>query len=263
MTRRGCIYLTLVLGQIFEQILGSIVGLHVVPALGDSPALCRALTHEASHYTVCEIDLRRQTIKLFWRRPDGQAYGYLASLPNAFGGRSGRLLWAANAGMYHPDYRPVGLYVENGREVVPANTRPGPGNFHMKPNGVFFVAGEKAGILETSAFLKAPPRVDVATQSGPMLVIDGRLHPRFSPNGGSRKYRDGVGLRDAHTVVFAISDDEVSFGAFARLFRDTLECNNALFLDGGSAPSLYVPELERGSNIVPLGPMMGVFERKP
>ncbi len=25
---------------------------------------------------------------------------------------------STNAGMYHPDYRPVGLYIENGRELA-------------------------------------------------------------------------------------------------------------------------------------------------
>jgi uncharacterized protein YigE (DUF2233 family) len=95
------------------------------------------------------------------------------------------------------------------------------------------VGGQSAGILETGAFLRQSPKVDFATQSGPLLVINGRLNPRFPREGGSRKYRNGVGVRDASGVVFAISEDEVSFGSFARLFRDRLKCANALFLDGG------------------------------
>jgi len=162
--------------------------------------------------------------------------------------------------MYDPDYRPVGLYVENGRELVRANTKAGPGNFHMRPNGVLYVAAESAGVLETGSFLKQKPRADFATQSGPMLVIDGRLHPRFARNGGSRKYRSGVGSRNANTLVFAISETEVSFGGFARLFRDKLGCKNALFLDGGSATSFYSPESGRNSNLLPLGPMVGVYD---
>jgi uncharacterized protein YigE (DUF2233 family) len=94
-----------------------------------------------------------------------------------------------------------------------------------------------------------------------MLVINGRLHPRFARHGGSRKYRIGVGSQDPSTLVFAISESEVSFGEFARLFRDKLRCKNALFLDGGSAISFYSPGLGRNSNLVPLGPMIGVYER--
>ena len=133
------------------------------------------------------------------------------------------------------------FYIENGQERVHVNTRSGPGNFHLKPNGVFFVAGDTLGVLETEAYLKQHLRPDLATQSGPMLVINGRLHPRFIHYSASRKRRSGVGTRDNHTTVFAVSDGEVSFQEFGRLFRDDLKCRNALFLDGGSVPSLYVP----------------------
>ena len=157
--------------------------------------------------------------------------------------------------------KPAGLYVEHGRELVRVNTRSGYGNFHMKPNGVFYISGDRAAVAETRAFLKHRPRVDLATQSGPMLVIDGRLHPRFDRHSISLKTRDGVGVRADGKVIFAISQGEVSFDAFARLFRDGLGCPNALFLDGGSASSLYAPSFNHHSNIVSLGPMLAVFER--
>jgi len=225
-----------------------------------APTPCQSLTVDGTAYTVCEVDLHRHAVRLFWRKPNGEPYGHLSSLPPAQ--RAGRLLFATNAGMYDPAYRPVGLYVENGHELVRANTRPGPGNFHMRPNGVFYVAGETAGVLDTMSFLRERPAADFATQSGPMLVINGRLHPLFARS-NSRKYRSGVGRRDEYTLVFAISDTEVTFSDFARLFRDRLKCDNALFLDGGSVPSLYAPELRRNGNLLPLGPMIAVYERAP
>ena len=161
--------------------------------------------------------------------------------------------------MYHPDNSPVGLYVEEGRELVRANTNAGPGNFHMRPNGVFYLTGEVAAILETHSFIKQKPQVGFATQSGPMMVIDGEVNARFVRYGGSKKYRVAVGVRDPNSVVFAISESEVSFGEFARLFRDKLRCKNALFLDGGSATSFYSPMLGRNSNFLPLGPIIGVY----
>ena len=118
-----------------------------------------------------------------------------------------------------------------------------------------------ATVAETRAFLKQRPHADLATQSGPMLVINGRLHPRFDPHSTSLKTRNGVGVRADGKVIFAISQGEVSFDAFARLFRDGLNCPNALFLDGGSASSLYAPSLNRLGNILSLGPMLAVFER--
>jgi uncharacterized protein YigE (DUF2233 family) len=227
-------------------------------AVCTASAPCQSIAVEGSGYTVCEVDLRRHAVRLFWRKPDGEPYGYLAALPEAQ--RSGRLVLATNAGMYDPAYRPVGLYVENGRELVRANTRPGPGNFHMRPNGIFYVAGETAGVLDTGSFLTKRQAVDFATQSGPMLVINGRLHPVFGRS-HSRKFRSGVGVRDEHMLTFAISDTEVTFSEFARLFRDRLKCHNALFLDGGSVPSLYAPELRRSGNFLRLGPMIAVYER--
>jgi len=173
----------------------------------------------------------------------------------------GRLLFATNAGMFDPALKPVGLYVEHGRELVHANTLSGHGNFHMKPNGIFFISGDKAAVAETGAFLKQRPRTDLATQSGPMLVMNGRVHPRFDRRSTSLKARNGVGVRPDGKVLFAISQGEVSFDSFARLFRDALKCPNALFLDGGSVSNLYSPTLNRLGNIVSLGPMLAVFER--
>lgn len=219
---------------------------------------CESITLEGSAYTVCAVDLRRHAVKLFWRKPDGEPYGYLAALPSE--PRAGRLVFAMNAGMFDPAYRPVGLYVENGRELVRANTKPGPGNFHMRPNGIFYAAGETAGVLDTGSFLTKRPAVEFATQSGPMLVINGRLHPLFGRS-HSRKFRSGVGLRDEHTLAFVVSDSEVTFTEFARLFRDRLKCDNALFLDGGSVPSLYAPALRRSGNLLRIGPMIAVYER--
>ena len=223
------------------------------------PARCQFVTFEHSEYTVCEVDLRRQSVRLFWKKPDGHPYEYLSSLPRALSNDSRHLLFATNGGMYHPDNSPVGLYIEEGRELVRANTSAGPGNFHMRPNGVFYLAGEVAGIQETRSFIKRRPQVDFATQSGPMLVIDGEINARFVRYGGSRKYRAGVGSRDPNSVLFAISESEISFDEFARLFRDKLQFNKALFLDGGSATSFYSAVLGRNSNFLPLGPIIGVY----
>ena len=224
---------------------------------------CRSVDYANNGYTVCEVDLTQHAIRLYWKRPNGAPYAHLSSLPKSLGGGPSELLFAMNAGMFDFALNPVGLYIEQGEELVHANTRSGLGNFHMKPNGIFYVSGDKAGVMETRAFLKQRPQVDAATQSGPMLVINGRIHPRFKWASTSLKVRNGVGVRTDKIVVFAISDGEVSFDAFARLFRDGLNCPNAVFLDGASASSLYAPALNRLGNFLPLGPMLGVFPRPP
>ena len=235
-------------------------GAHNNGALAEAQP-CRSMQYERTPYTICEVDLRKHMIRLYWKRSDGTPYTYLSGLPRNLSGEAGRLLFATNAGMFDPALKPVGLYVEQGQELVRANAKSGYGNFHMKPNGVFYVSGGMAAVAETRAFLKQHPHADLATQSGPMLVINGRLHPRFDPHSTSLKTRNGVGVRADGKVIFAISQGEVSFDAFARLFRDGLNCPNALFLDGGSASSLYAPSLNRLGNILSLGPMVAIFER--
>lgn len=224
-------------------------------------APCRDVRFEGEAFKVCEADLRRDVVRLFWHSAGKVPYAYLSALPKSLPAPRATLAFATNAGMFSPTYKPVGLYVENGKQVVPASTRAGYGNFHMRPNGIFYVAGDKAGVLETHAYLKQAPRADIATQSGPMLVINGKLHPRFRNDSDSLKRRNGVGVRNPNTVVFAISDREVTFATFARLFRDQLKCANALFLDGGSVPSLLIPAEKRGGNLLPLGPMLGVYRK--
>ena len=221
---------------------------------------CAPFSFGGYSYTICSAPLNRFSIKLLWRRPDGKPYNYLSALP-ARNAQGESISFAFNGGMYDPDYKPVGLYVENGEQFVAANTRPGAGNFHLKPNGIFYVKGREAGVMETAAFLRKKLRPDFATQSGPMLVVDGELNRRIAGAAISKKRRDGVCVQDGR-VVFAISEAGTPFGAFARLFRDGLKCRNALFLDGGSAPALFFPAgAMTGNTFVALGPMIAAYEK--
>jgi len=219
---------------------------------------CSPFVFERSDYTICVLDLRTYELRLFWKDEKGQPYGGFDRLPRSVNGAP--VAFAMNAGMYEADLSPVGLYVEHGKTLKRANTAKGPGNFHIQPNGVFYLSGQTAGVLTTQRFLTVHPKADFATQSGPMLVIDGKIHPRIRPGMTSRKIRNGVGVRDARTVVLAISGDPVTFWEFARLFRDGLGTANALFLDG-SISSLYVPALHRDDALFPMGPIIVGFQR--
>jgi uncharacterized protein YigE (DUF2233 family) len=237
------------------------IAVQPVCAAGSGKQPCQPYRFEQHSYTLCTAPLSRFDIQIFWQRPDGAPYAYLNALPK-MGKKGGELAFALNGGMFHPSYRPVGLYIEDGRELVRASTASGPGNFHLKPNGVFYAGEDEAGVLETGTFLKLKPKALFATQSGPMLVIDGKLHPRLAKANASAKMRDGVCVRDS-AAFFAISEEEVAFDTFERLFRDGIKCRNALFLDGGSAPALYVPSASRpGNSFLGLGPMIGVYEKR-
>jgi uncharacterized protein YigE (DUF2233 family) len=221
---------------------------------------CRTVRFESSNYTVCSFDLNTTDLRIFWRKADGTPFGGFSALAEDLRARGLALKFATNGGMYDEELSPVGLYIEDGRELRPANTADASGNFHMKPNGVFYVDRTEAGVMETGRFLKAHPSAQFATQSGPMLVIDGKLHPRFIAGSDSRKRRNGVGVSRPHEVHFVLSDGPVSFDEFARLFRDELGCKNALFLDG-TISGLYAPELHRNDSWYRFGPIIGVVEK--
>ena len=240
-------------------------------ALFISPALaapnCATEELEGARYTVCDVG-NAGDISLFWDGEDGP-YRSFSRLADALKTAGAELSFAMNAGMYDTDFRPLGLYVEEGQQKVRIstaeagpNTQPVP-NFLKKPNGVFYIDQEgKAGILTTEAFVAAELEPRIATQSGPMLVISGELHPMLIPNSTDKTGRSGVGVCENGMVRFAISDGRVNFHEFARLFRDQLGCANALFLDGGRGVGLYSPELRRNdfSWHGGYGPMFGIAD---
>jgi uncharacterized protein YigE (DUF2233 family) len=221
---------------------------------------CSAISHLGDAYTVCEFDRAESDIRLFHSDADGVPFLQFSTLVRELYEQGQTLRFAMNGGMYHEDRRPVGFYRDGFGDQASVNTNDGPGNFHMKPNGVFWLTADRAGVSESQAFLDLAIEPDYATQSGPMLVIDGALHPSFNPDGTSHRRRNGVGVSADGTVVyFAISDSAVTFHEFATLFRDVIEAPNALFLDG-QVSRIYAPEIGRNELGGDLGPIVGVVE---
>lgn len=228
--------------------------------------ICAPTEFEGARYTVCHAE--PAALELHWRDGEDRPYRKFDVLAAALEAQGRPLRFAINAGMYDTDFRPIGLYVEDGQRRVKLNTtEASPGqkpipNFYKKPNGVFFISGDTAAIATTEDYLAAGPEPRLATQSGPLLVIAGKLHPALIPNSTDRTRRSGVGVCGKGEVIFAISDAGVNFYDFARLFRDELGCAYALFLDGGRGVGLYDPEL--GRNDVSwhggYGPMLAVAE---
>jgi prepilin-type processing-associated H-X9-DG protein len=192
---------------------------------------------------------------------EGEPYRYLSLLAQDLKAADQNLMFAMNAGMYDENQKPIGFYVEDGQQSKKINRRGGGGNFHLKPNGVFYVKNGKPNVVETEAFVKSGVKPEFASQSGPMLVINGKIHPKFSPTGTSRKLRNGVGIDAAGRAYFVISENAVTFWEFASFFKDELKTPNALFFDG-SVSSLYAPEVNRNDGFLPIGPIVGAIELK-
>jgi uncharacterized protein YigE (DUF2233 family) len=223
------------------------------PVLGH----CAQLVHEDTPYTICEAAAEAD-LRLFLTDAEGATFGSFERIESELAAAGLGLGFAMNAGMYHPDRRPVGLYVEAGETRARLVTSEGPGNFGMLPNGVFCIREAGYAVVESRAFAAEPPDCRDATQSGPMLVIDGDLHPRFLAGSDSRLIRNGVGVSaDGQMAYFAISNRPVNFHEFARLFRDALEVPQALYFDG-NVSRLHAPDLGRSDWGRPMGPVVGL-----
>src|SRR5580700_7645351 len=157
------------LARLFALLCGlAIVWPVAGPASAQVAGPCASMSYDGANYIVCSFDARRDDIRLYWKGPDNKAYGGFSRLANTLAARGRTLRFAMNAGMYETDLSPVGLYVEDGRQRHRADLRDGQANFHLKPNGVFYIGEGAAGVAETSRFLADGLKTRFATQSGPM-----------------------------------------------------------------------------------------------
>lgn len=223
---------------------------------------CEDVRFEGTRFTVCRADPQKHDLMLADKSRDGRPIRDFTGLAPRLGERHARIAFAMNAGMFDASGLPIGYYVEDGAEQKPLNRRPGPGNFHLKPNGVFWGDAKGWHVATTDDFAAhKPDHVRFATQSGPMLLIDGQLHPRLAENGTSMQIRNAVGVGLDGTAWFAISDEPVSFGRFARLFRDRLAAPDALYLDG-AVSRLWNPISGRMDGGSPIGPIVVALQKQ-
>jgi uncharacterized protein YigE (DUF2233 family) len=224
-----------------------------------SPAL-QAVAFRGQNFLIRSVDPHRDDLRLFWNDEQGHLLRDFTSLEKFVASKGERLLFAANAGMFEPDSKPVGLLVQDGVEKSPLNLNDGTGNFYMKPNGVF-VINEKheAFVVESSDYVALLTPATWATQSGPLLVHGGDISPDFIEDSKNLQIRSGVGVRKDGVIEFAISRSPVDFYDFAALFLTRLKCPNALYLDGHIS-AFHAPG---GKDTVPhsFGPMFGLVDK--
>jgi uncharacterized protein YigE (DUF2233 family) len=222
-----------------------------------SPAAFKA-TYNQHTFDIYEVDIRTQKITMFWKDNHGEKLKSLSNLKKYVEGRGAQLLFATNAGMYMPDNSPQGLYIENAEKLhsIDLGTNQ-TGNFYMQPNGVFLVTKGTAKIFTSTAFTVYKGIPLYATQSGPLLVINGSVNSNFKQGSANSYIRSGVGITGDGNVVFAISEEPVNFYDFAVLFRDVLKCSKALYLDGAIS-KMYLPALNRYDADGSFGAMIAV-----
>ena len=140
---------------------------------------CRKDKFENTKLTICKASILTDDVRLYLRNKDGVPFGNFNALRQELNNQGKELLFAMNAGMYHPDLSPVGHFKEEFSEKKKVISKPGPGNFGMLPNGIFCIGSNLLNVYETLDYLDKAPKCKYATQSGPMLLQNNRLHPRF------------------------------------------------------------------------------------
>ena len=230
-------------------------------AIADSDTPCRRASFNGVTLTHCIADPARHRVTLSLG-PKGGYYRTFARLAGARSGSAAPVAFAVNGGMYDEAGAPIGYYVEAGERRRELNRAAGPGNFHMAPNGVFYGTDTSWRVRTTEDFYaNVGDRPRFGTQSGPMLLIDGKLHPDFQADGPSKMIRNGVGVDAQGRAHFVKSEGGISFGQFAAYFRDVADTPNALYLDG-NVSALWSPKDDRMDTTVPLGPLIVVEERE-
>nr|WP_298896483.1 phosphodiester glycosidase family protein [uncultured Altererythrobacter sp.] len=230
-------------------------------ALRREASACEVVIFEEVPLTQCVADPTKHNISTVLTDPNGTPYRSLKTYGEALGKDAAVVAFAMNGGMFESGGKPVGYYVEEGQRLEELERGDGSGNFYLKPNGVFFGTDGAWEIRTSTNFLyNVIDRPQFGTQSGPMLVIDGQLHPEIQDDGPSKIVRNGVGIDAEGRAHFVISDGALSFGQLARYFRDELKTPNALYLDGGIS-GLWDPVTERLDDTNGIGPLIVVTKK--
>jgi uncharacterized protein YigE (DUF2233 family) len=209
--------------------------------------LVKTITYRDSEFDVVVLPLDRFDLHVTWKSGGRR----LSEVQGAV---------RTNAGIFEPDFTPTGLLVSSGTELHPLESKAGKGNFYLQPNGVFAITDQGAKVMETSEY--DAKGVREATQSGPLLVHRGKLHPKFTEGSQNLALRSGVGVRDPQTVILVVSRDDVNLWTFASLFRNELQCNDALYLDGVIS-ALWAEGAGRDGDLDAKGPFAGVITVEP
>lgn len=225
-------------------------------------AVSQLQSEEGRGFVVYKVDPDKSEVRLFWRDGRNELYDNFMSYGQDIASRGELLLFATNGGMYQPDQSPQGLYIENGKVLQKADTRKeGYGNFYMQPNGIFLITEKGVPHVIRTQDLRGYERrgIRYATQSGPMLLTDGKMNAKFMKDSPNFHIRSGVGVNENQELVFIISETRVRFYELAKAF-EKMGCKNALYLDGAISQT-YLPEIERTEPGGGFGVMIGVSKK--
>ncbi|MDW9379937.1 phosphodiester glycosidase family protein [Chryseobacterium sp. JV558] len=221
-----------------------------------SSLCCKEKAKDDNRFITYQVNPEKQNIQMYWKNDNGELLKSLDRLNQNVQFKNEKLIFAMNGGMFEPDNAPKGLYIEDFKILKSTDTLQGNGNFYLQPNGVFYLTqNNQAGIVETKKF-RYNKAIRYATQSGPMLITNGKINPIFEENSKNLNIRNGVGILENGDLIFVMSKKEVNFYTLAEFFKNS-GCKEALYLDGYVSRT-YLPEknwIQKDGNF---GVMIGV-----
>ena len=198
------------------------------------------------------VDPLSSELRLYHKDKNGTIFKSFANLKKYLGEQNKTLEFAMNGGMYMEDSTPLGLYVQEHRIIKKINrVQKAYGNFYIQPNGIFFITKDKNAYIKPTKDFHYKKYVKYATQSGPMLVIDGKINSKLKKGSLYTHIRNGVGILPDGKVLFAISKGLINFYDFAEFFQKN-GCKNALYLDG-AVSQIYLPPDYKGGEYSQFG----------
>ncbi len=206
------------------------------------------------------VDTKSENIEFYWRDEYAKNFKSILNLKTWLEAKNKKLTFAMNGGMFKKDNTPVGLYIQEQKTLTPIDTARGDGNFYLNPNGIFYITSDNQAVICKTGNFSNTGNIKLATQSGPMLVFDGEIHPSFKQGSDNLNIRNGVGILPDNKVIFVMSKVEISFYDFAKYFKD-LGCKNALYLDGFVSRT-YLPEKNWIQTDGDFGVIIGVTKDK-
>lgn len=206
-----------------------------------APGCRQPASQNSDNFTDFIVNPQDSRVELFWKDDKDNIFRNIGNLKKHLESSGKKLRFAMNGGMYQENNQPLGLFIQNGKTITPLNKRTGEGNFYLQPNGVFYLTSDRrAFIKRTQDYNSGEAQIEFATQSGPMLIIDGAINEQFKADSTSLNIRNGVCVLENGTVLFSISRLGVNFYDFADHFLKA-GCRNALYLDG-YVSKIYLPE---------------------
>lgn len=175
-----------------------------------------------SHIHVFRIDLKKNKLDLIMAN---ELSLHNASV-DAFAHHSNALI-AINGGFFDQNYHPLGLRIGNQQQHNPLK--------RISWWGIFYVKDNKPYLSSLRDYLN-DSQVDFAVQSGPRLLIKGKIPPLKT----GYAERSALGITsDGHVIILVTSNSPMTTTALAQLLKTSpLNCNDALNLDGGSSSQL-------------------------